>query len=416
MSEKPDLVLQGGRVIDPAQGIDSVMDVAISGGKIAALGSELSGLENIDVSGRLVIPGMIDTHAHVFEHIGGPFGLNADMVGVHSGVTTLVDQGGPSSMTFAGFRHYVVEQSASNVVAFISAYVVGGLEGHFYTDLYGPSGVDVGATCRVIEGNCDLIKGIKAHAEVGGFARWGVKVIEMAKDISLQSNLPLYIHLGQLWPLPEKGGVEVDPDTVIPTVVDMLTPGDVLAHPFTRHPGGFVDSKGNMHPAITEALAKGIKIDVGHGSHFSFEMAHKVMEAGVLPHTLGADMHGYNTKVPNPEMAKEEDHIFTGDVKFSMTHAMTELVALGMPLVEVVATATSNAAEMIGMTDEIGTLKLGMVADVSVLADERGKWVLRDNSGDQVVAEQYLRPDFCLRAGKRFDADAIILPQLEAAA
>jgi dihydroorotase len=238
----------------------------------------------------------------------------------------------------------------------------------------------------------------------------------MAKDISRQSELPIYIHLGQLWPLPEKGGDEVDPDTVIPSVVEMLTPGDVLAHPFTRHPGGFVDSKGNLHPAISEALANGIKIDVGHGSHFSFEMARKVMEAGVLPHTLGADMHGYNTKVPEPEMAKKEDHIFTGDVKFSMTHAMTELVALGMPLADVVATATSNAAEMIGMTDEIGALKPGMVADVSVLADERGKWVLRDNSGDQVVADQYLRPDFCLRAGKRFDADAIILPQLEAAA
>lgn len=415
MSDSADLVLKGGRVIDPGQGIDGVMDIAVTDGKVAALGEGLNGAEVIDVAGRIVIPGMIDTHAHVFEHIGGPFGLNADMVGVHSGVTTLVDQGGPSSMTFAGFRHYISEPSATNVVAFISAYVVGGLEGHYYTELYSPDGVDVGATCRVIEANRDLVKGIKAHAEIGGFARWGLTVIEMAKDISRQSKLPIYIHLGQLWPLPEGGDV-IDPDTVIPDVVKMLTPGDILAHPFTRHPGGFVDTKGNLHPAVAEALANGIKVDVGHGSHFSFDMARKVMDAGVLPHTLGADMHGYNTKVPDPNSLKDEDHLFTGDVKFSMTHAMTELVALGMPLPDVVATATSNAAAMLDMTDQIGTLKPGMVADVSVLADERGKWVLRDNSGDQVVADQYLRPDFCLKAGKRLDADAIILPQLEAAA
>ena len=192
MKKVADLVLKGGRVIDPAEGIDTVTDISISAGKIIALGKDLDGTETIDVSNRIVIPGMIDTHAHVFQHIGGPFGLNADMVGVQSGVTTLVDQGGPSSMTFAGFRHYIVEPAETNVVAFISAYVVGGLEGHFYTDLYGPTGVDVGATCRVIENNRDLVKGIKAHAEIGGFARWGLKVIEMAKDISLQSKLPIY--------------------------------------------------------------------------------------------------------------------------------------------------------------------------------------------------------------------------------
>lgn len=417
MSDTVDLLLKGGHVIDPAQGIDKVMDVAITDGRIAALGEiKSNAAETIDVSGQLVIPGMIDTHAHVFQHIGGPFGLNADLVGVQSGVTTVVDQGGPSSMTFAGFRHYIAEPAATNVVAFISAYVVGGLEGHYYTDLYSPSGVDVRATVKVINANRDLVKGIKAHAEIGGFARWGMQVIEMAKDISRQSELPIYIHLGQLWPLPEKGGDEIDPDTVIPEVMKLLTPGDILAHPFTRHPGGFVDTKGNLHPCVAEALENGIKVDVGHGSHFSFDMARKVLDAGVVPHSLGADMHGYNTKVPDPDNIKEEQHLFTGEVKFSMTHAMTELVALGMELPDVVATATCNAAAMIGMTDELGTLRPGMVADVSVLADERGKWVLRDNSGDQVITDRYLRPAFCLRAGKRFEADSIILPQLEAAA
>ncbi len=418
MGDKVDLVLKGGRVIDPAQGIDAVMDVAIADGRIAGLGEDSpAAAETVDVAGRLVIPGMIDTHAHVYQHVGGAFGLNADMVGVRSGVTTLVDQGGASCMTFAGFRHYIAEPAESRVVAFISAYVVGGLEGHYYTDLYGPSGVDVAATVKAIEANRDLVKGIKAHAEIGGFARWGIEVIAMAKDISRRAGLPIYIHLGQLWPLPEKGGAEVDPDSVLPDILDLLGPVYILAHPFTRHPGGFVNAKGEMHPAVTEALDLGIKIDVGHGSHFSFDMARKVLDAGVLPHTLGADMHGYNTKVPDPASGDaEEHHLFSGNVKFSLTHAMTELLALGVDLAEVVAMATSNAAAMLGMTEEIGALRPGMVADVSVLADERGAWVLRDNSGEQLVADRYLRPLFCLRAGARHEADAVILPGLEAAA
>ena len=418
MGDKVDLVLKGGRVIDPAQGIDAVMDVAIADGRIAGLGEDLpAAAETVDVAGRLVIPGMIDTHAHVFQHVGGAFGLNADMVGVRSGVTTLVDQGGPSCMTFAGFRHYIAEPAATRVVAFISAYVVGGLEGHYYTDLYGPSGVDVAATVKAIEANRDLVKGIKAHAEIGGFARWGIEVIEMAKDISRRSGLPIYIHLGQLWPLPEEGGAKIDPDSVIPDILHLLTPGDILAHPFTQHPGGFVNAKGEMHPAVAEALDLGVKIDVGHGSHFSFDMARKVLDAGVLPHTLGADMHGYNTKVPGSASGDEEErHPFAGDVKFSMTHAMTELLALGVDLADVVAMATSNCAAMLGMTEEIGALRPGMTADVSVLADERGAWALRDNGGERVVADRYLRPLFCLRAGARHEADAAILPDLEAAA
>ena len=130
MSGDADILLKGGYVIDPAQGIDGLADVAVKNGKIAAVSADAgSAKETIDVTGKLVIPGMIDTHAHVFQHIGGPFGLNADLVGVQSGVTTLVDQGGPSSMTFAGFRHYIVEPAKTTGLAFISAYVVGGLAG-----------------------------------------------------------------------------------------------------------------------------------------------------------------------------------------------------------------------------------------------------------------------------------------------
>ena len=169
-----DLLLRGGRLICPASGIDEIKDVAIHNGKIAAVRANIL---PIDVRGQLVLPGLIDTHAHVYQYVSGRFGMNADMVGVHSGVTTLVDQGGPSCMTLPGFRHFVAEPSKSRVYAFLSAYLVGGLEGHYYPQLYSPDGVDVDATVKSATANLDIVRGIKAHAEIGGFARWGILVI-----------------------------------------------------------------------------------------------------------------------------------------------------------------------------------------------------------------------------------------------
>ena len=146
-----DLLLRGGRVIDPASGIDGLKDVAIRGGKIAAIQSDIlptSAREVVDVTDKIVLPGLIDTHAHVYQYVTGRFGVNADMVGVQSGVTTLVDQGGPSCMTLPGFRHFIAEKALSRTYAFLSAYLVGGLEGHYYPNLYSPDGEIGRASCR----------------------------------------------------------------------------------------------------------------------------------------------------------------------------------------------------------------------------------------------------------------------------
>ena len=419
MAQDFDLVLRGGHVIDPAQGIDAVCDVAVANGRIAAVGPGLAASgTSIDVRGALVLPGMIDTHAHVFRHVTGRFGLEADMVGVRSGVTTLIDQGGPSLMTLPAFRAYAVEPAATAIYAFLSAYLVGGLEGHYYPELYGPHGIDVDGTVKAALANPGLVRGIKAHAEIGGFARWGLAAFRLAKEISRQARLPLYIHFGQLWALPQAGDTRadgvIDPDRILPDILDLLEPGDVLAHPFTRHPGGFVGKDGRVHPVVREAIARGLKIDVGHGSHFSFAMARKVLDAGILPHTLGADMHGYNTQLPE-EGDDAAGHMFAGANNFSLTSAMTGLLACGVPLADIVPMVTSHAARMLGRDDDIGTLHPGAAADVSVLADERGRWVLRDNEGAEATAERMLRPLFCLRAGRRFDADAPILPVAQAA-
>src|SRR5579864_4529571 len=418
-----DLLLRGGRVICPASGIDGARDVAIRNGKIAAVQANIlpaSAREIVDVSGKLVLPGLIDTHAHVYQYVTGRFGMNADMVGVQSGVTTVVDQGGPSCMTLPGFRHFIVEPAKSRTLAFLSAYLVGGLEGHYYPNLYSPDCVDIDATVKAAKANRDIVRGIKAHAEIGGFARWGIRVIEMAAEIGRKADLPVYVHVGQLWGLPASGTNGEDADTILTRVIPLLREGDILAHPFTRHPGGFVNREGEVHSVIRAAIDAGLRVDVGHGSHFSYRIARHALAAGIVPHTLGADMHGYNTEVPPPagtpaQHYDDENHPFRGQAKFSLTQAMSSMIALGIALEQVVPMVTLHPAQMLGMSDRLGALTPGYAADVSVLHDDRGRFILRDNEDTKVVAERLLRPAFCLRAGQRFDADSPILPQVIAA-
>src|SRR5260370_626761 len=238
-----DLLLRGGRVIDPASRIDGMKDVAIRNGKVAAVQADIlptSAKEVVDVTGQLVLPGLIDTHAHVYQYVTGR-----------------------------------------------------------------------------------------------------VRVIEMAAEIGRRADLPVYVHFGQLWGLPESGTNGEDVDTILTRVIPLLRAGDVLAHPFTRHPGGFVNREGEVHPVIQAALDRGLRVDVGHGSHFSYRLARKAIAAGIIPTTLGADIHGYNTHVPPPagtpdEHADDQNHPFASQATFILVHPLNPMMALGLTLEQVV--------------------------------------------------------------------------------
>jgi len=425
-----DTVVKGGRVIDPKNGIDAVNDIGIRKGRIAAIAPKLDPgkAKIIDAAGLILTPGLIDTHAHVYEHVSGDFGLNPDLVGIRTGVTTVVDQGGPSALTFDGFRKFIVEKAKTRVLAFISAYLAGGLLGHRYVDLYGPSGINVKAIVNAARDNPDLVRGIKAHAEPGGYSRWGMKSMKLAKEASRELKLPVYIHLGTLWPEAE-GKPPVNAAKIIDEVVPLLDPGDILAHPFTRFPSGFVAEDGAIHPLVKEVLAKGIRLDVGRGAHFSFKNAERVVGAGILPFTLGADLHGYNVRLKDGGRAYRG--MFTGEGvdsiiaddraspferPYSLHHAMTELVALGVPLNEVVRMATENAAIVLGLESEMGALSVGMPADISALRVIDGDWTLVDSESVTKKATQLIHPEFALRAGKLHRADSPLLPNIAAMA
>jgi dihydroorotase len=424
-----DTVVRGGRLIDPKNGIDGVRDIGIRKGRIAAIAPKLDpgAAKIIDATGLIVTPGLIDTHAHVYEHVSGDFGLNPDLVGIRTGVTTVVDQGGPSALTFDGFRKFIVEKAKTRVLAFISAYLAGGLLGHRYVELYGPSGINVKAIVKAARDNPDLVRGIKAHAEPGGYSRWGMASMKLAKEASRELKLPVYIHLGTLWP--EARGKKIDAAKIIDEVVPLLDPGDILAHPFTRFPSGFVAADGSIHPLVREALAKGVRLDVGRGAHFSFANARRVIDAGILPFTLGADLHGYNVRLKDGGRAYRgmftgegvdsiiaEDRASPFERPYSLHHAMTELVALGVPLVEVVRMATENAATMLGLDGEMGSLSVGMPADLSAMRLIDGDWTLVDSERVTHQARQLIHPEFALRAGKLHRADSPLLPSLSAMA
>jgi dihydroorotase len=313
------------------------------------------------------------------------------------------------------------------VLAFISAYLAGGLLGHRYVDLYGPSGINVGAIVKAARDNADLVRGIKAHAEPGGYSRWGMAAMKLAKEASRELKLPVYVHLGTLWP--ERHGAKVDAAKIIDEVVPLLDPGDILAHPFTKFPSGFVAPDGSIHPLVREALAKGVRIDVGRGAHFSFANAERVLGAGILPFTIGADLHGYNVRIGDGGRAYRG--MFTGEGvdsiiaedraspfarPYSLQHAMTELLALGVPLVEVVRMATQNAATMLGMAGELGALSVGMLADLSLMRLAEGEWMLVDSERQTRKATQLLHPELALRGGKVYRADSPLLPEFAAAA
>lgn len=413
-------IIKGGRVIDPATGHDGVADIATNRGKIVAIDKNLSPKQTkkvVDAKGHLVLPGLIDTHGHIFEHVSGEFGLNPDAVGVYSGVTAVCDQGGPSPLTVGGFKKFIAEPAKTDVRCFLSSYLAGGLYGHKYVDLYGPVGIDVGAIEQSYAENPDLICGLKIHAEPGGYSRWGMRSLKKAKKASKATGLPLYVHLGTLWP--EKNGKPIDVTKLVEEIVPILDEGDILAHPFTRHDGGFV-SRGKVHPVLLEAVKRGTKLDVGRGSHFSYENAMAVIDAGILPDTLGADLHGYNARAESvynvngqfrpDEEPDEVDDTVPFSPTFSLVHCMAEMMAIGIPLDHVVAMVTSNAAAMMGKSDVMGSLQVGRTADISVLKMKSGRYTFADGASNKFKGTRRFTPVVTMRKGKLYEPVSDLLP------
>jgi len=360
-----DLVLKGGHVVDPASGLNAVRDVAIVDGKIAAVAATIDAgaAQAVDAAGKYVIPGMIDIHSHAGDTKGGP-ALN-----IADGVTGYVDAG---SRGADKIDDLVAEVKAGPQLGrvLINLGRTGLLPGGELQDL---ANADVALARAAIARHRDVIIGIKARLSKNVAGNNDVEALRRAQEIAAPFGLPVMIHMGQ----------SVSP---LSQVMALLKKGDVVTHLFAPPPEAIIDDAGKILPAVLDARERGVWFDMGHGrgGHFRWDIAEKVLAAGFLPDTLSTDW------TPGGRVAQFVD----------FPTVMSKLMHLGMTLEQVVACATSNAAQVFPAFRDRGTLKIGAIADVALLELRNGAFEFIDNYNGKQTGKQRLFPVGTVLAGK----------------
>ena len=393
------MIVQGGRVIDPAGELDGPAQVAVTDGRIAAVATELPAHQaknTYDATGKIVCPGLIDMHVHVYEWVTN-FGLPADEAGVHSGATTIIDQGSAGPWTVGGFKAYIADPAETDVRSFVSANLAGALMGGMEgTVLHNPGMMRVEAIVEAQADYPDLVKGIKSHGESGGFSFWETDVLEMAVEAGDVPGLPLYIHTGELFPVDEPNRPR--PETVMERVLPLVRPGDTVAHVYSCMPDGIMGPGDKVPDVVLEAYERGVHFDIGYGVNFSYRIARAMMAAKLFPNTIGSDVHAdFNSY--------HDDSL----LDYSLCGAMTRLNALGMPLADVIRRVTVNPAKILQEENEIGTLGIGSRADITVLDPVAGKWDLPDAEGEILSVDERLVPAMVYRQGREITPDRRLL-------
>jgi dihydroorotase len=343
-----DLLIRGGTVIDPANGRHEIADVAVAGGRIAAVGPDLPGeaAEVADARGLLVTPGLVDLHTHCYW--GATYwGIEADPVAARTGVTTWLDAGSAGAFTFPGFRRYAAEASRARVFALLNISSIGlvartaELANLEYCD------VDLGAL--LVEGNRDLILGIKARVDRFTTVSTGVEGLRRARALADRVRLPLMVHIATAPPH-------------LAEIAGFLRPGDILTHCSTGQANTVVDADGRVYPFIRELWQAGLVLDVGHGAgSFSFPAAEAMLADGVVPDVISSDIHQESRLGP----------------MYDLPTTLAKFMHLGLSLDEVIARATYRPARAMGRPD-LGTLGAGVMADIALFRVEEGDYTFYD--------------------------------------
>jgi dihydroorotase len=369
-AETCDLAVVGGRVIDPGRGVDEPATVAVRDGVVASVGPDAGPARTIDAAGLVVVPGLIDLHTHVYWGVSH-YGVDADRYCLERGVTTAVDAGSAGAQTFPGFRRYVVERARTRVLAFLHVAVegmisplVGELE-----DLRWASPADAVARARE---HLDVVVGIKVRLGYQMVGTDAEPALRLAREAAHRLGLPLMVHV-------------IDMPMPITRLLPYLEQGDIVTHCFHGNEGGTIlDERGRVFEACFAARERGVVFDVGHGvGSFAFRVARAALAQGFPPTTISSDIHTYNVDGP----------------VFDQPTTLSKLLYLGMPLAEVVGASTSAAAAAI-RRQELGSLKAGVPADVTLLELVPGVSALDDAAGERVFAEELLVPRGVITAGE----------------
>ena len=364
----PDLILRGGRVIDPSQGFDAVADVAFAGGKVTAVGPGLEArfksnpeTQVRDVSGRIVTPGLIDLHTHVYWG-GTSIGIDAEDFCRKSGVTTAVDTGSAGPGNFKGFRKHVIEPSEVRILAYLHVSFAG-IYAFSPTIMVGES-QDIRLmapreAAQVADANRDVIIGIKVRLGRHASGGQGMAPFEHAIQTAEEVGLPLMVHIDEPPPSYEE-------------VLARMRPGDVLTHCFRPFPNAPATPQGTVGRGVREARERGVLFDIGHGKgSFAFKTARAMLANGFLPDTISSDVHALSIDGP----------------AFDLVTTMSKFLCMGVELPEVVRRATVNPA-MAVRRPELGSLKPGSVGDATVLSVAEGAFDYVDVVGEVMVGDR----------------------------
>ena len=377
MATHYDLLIKGGWVIDPAQGIDGKRDVGLAGGKIAALEEGLPedhAGEVYDATDMLVTPGLVDLHTHIYW--GVVHSLDPDLVAYYSGSTTNVDVGTAGARIFKGFRKHIAENSKSRVLSFLNAGVAGLAYSPNVSDV---SIWDVELAVATIEANRDIIKGVKAlpGPHFGGAYVHTMEGMELAKETATLAGVPLMIHLAA-------------PPPPVSKWLPLLEEGDILTHAFRGDLARILGRDGAIRRDVWAARERGVIFDVGHGSaSFSFDVAQKALDQGLPPDVISTDLHGGSF------CRRAMD----------MPTCMSRYLSIGLGLSDVVEASTISPARAMGMGDEIGSLRVGGPGDVTVLELVEGEFELRDAEDNAVAANQKLELRLTVCGGEVLKVD-----------
>jgi dihydroorotase len=365
-----DLVVKGGRVIDPRNGVDRVADVAVTAGKIAAMGDNLAGRKTLDARGMIVTPGLIDIHVHLFATTGvkdawaGDNSVLPDGFSFRTGVTAMADAGSSGWRNFETFRHTVIDRARTRVFALINIAGLG-----MMTDVAEQDDFNAKEVARLAKRHPDVVVGVKsAHYQKPDWTS-----VDEALAAGREAGIPVMVDFGYFhierpfWQL----------------VTARLRPGDIATHMF-RGPVPYRDAAGKLPDYLTQARARGVKFDVGHGGgSFVFRNADAAVKAGFFPDSISTDLH---TGSMNGTM-------------MDMPTTMSKLLALGVPLAEVIRESTWNPAKMIGR-EELGHLSPGAPADIAVWNLMSGSFGFADYAGGGVRAGQRLFCELTLKDGR----------------
>lgn len=367
-----DLVIQGGTLIDPAAGIEGRRDIGIVGDRVASVEASLPGADAarvIDATDRLVTPGLIDIHAHVF-HGADYFGIDADSLAWRSGVTTWIDAGSAGGFRMPGLQEYVVKRSTARIRALINISYLG-LPGMNYDEYCNPATCNVEVLARVAGAYPDLVVGIKTRMGKEGVCYPGLRPLRKAVEAGAATGLPVMCHLSGTPPTVER-------------VLGLMRPGDIVTHAFTGAGERLIDDRGRLRPAATRARDRGVRFDIGHGAgSFSFTSAEALARQGFWPDTLSTDLHQLSVVGHN----LVEDQALLGEVRgdgspeLTLLTVMTKFLYLGWTTVDVIRAVTATPAAVFGWT-EVGTLRAGSLADVAILEIVPGKQTLYDIEGN----------------------------------